>query len=127
MRELLDRMEETKAAIFRRHPLKHSDDGGLVLGAHWTHGDWPAVLEDELTFPLAGIWPNRESRLACKEPFRLANRNARIERQQTFIIGQQRIDIQFMDFGAVRGHLGEFHERQRYEIGRHRRDIAISW
>jgi hypothetical protein len=63
-----------------------------------------------LTFPFAGIWAYRKSRLARKQPCRFANGNAGIERQYPFVVRQQRIDIELMDFRAISRHLGKLYQ-----------------
>src|SRR6185312_2805907 len=106
MRELPDRMEKTKPEIFHRHVSQQSDDGRLVLGTHWTRGDEKAVPEHELTFPLAGIWPDREPRLSRKQFCWRAEGDARVQRQDAVLVRKQRVDVEPMDLRTIGCHLG---------------------
>src|SRR5262249_53408069 len=60
MSEFLDRREEPQPQVVHRDVLEKAAHQGLILRAHRTDENAPALAEHEVAFPLAWIGPNCE-------------------------------------------------------------------
>src|ERR1700756_2292293 len=109
MRKFLHGVEETKPEIFAADTTEEGRDRWLVLGAHRTHADRPAVRELKLPLPFRGVGPNRQARASWEKFLGRRDRDARIERQHAVAIRHQGVDIKPGYFGEIGRHLRQFY------------------
>ena len=126
--EFLARREEPEANVLRRQLGDERPVKVLVGRLDWP--DQEALALDRLhpSFPLVGIGPDREPRIrAVFLDLVGIDADTGIERDHAHVVGEQRIDVEFLDRRAIHHKLRQLHQRRRdaREVGR--RPVAIAF